>query len=63
MTNPTADRSLRFFTVPQIGERWQVSPRTVRRLISRQELVVHHIGAQIRVAADDLFAFEKLHRE
>jgi excisionase family DNA binding protein len=49
-------------TLNELAREWQVSPKTLRRLVARGELKVHRIGAQIRVSLGDKAAFEKLHR-
>jgi excisionase family DNA binding protein len=51
-----------FLTLKQIAERWQVSEKTVRRLISRNVIKVHRIGGQIRIIEEDLVAYEKVQR-
>lgn len=51
-----------FLTVNDIAARWQVSARTVRRLIARGDLKTHRIGAQLRVSAEDLAVYERLQR-
>lgn len=51
-----------FFAIAQVAERWQVSARTIRRLITRGDLKVCRIGSQIRVSLEDLVTFEKLNR-
>jgi excisionase family DNA binding protein len=48
----------RFWTPRQIGERWLVSPRTVRRLIAAGELRACRMGKQIRIRHADLLAYE-----
>jgi excisionase family DNA binding protein len=48
-----------YFTIAQIAERWQVSTKTVRRMIIHNALKIHRIGNQIRVSADDLLTYEK----
>ena len=51
-----------FLTIAQVATRWQVDEKTVRRLVWRGELTVHHIGQQIRIATHDLVAYERLNR-
>ena len=63
MTTPTIETEPRFFTITQVAERWQCSEKTVRRLVARDELIAHRIGAQIRISLNDLRAYEKLHRD
>jgi excisionase family DNA binding protein len=52
-----------FFTVKELAERWQVSGKTVRRLIARKEIPVHRIGSQIRLSADHILAHERASRD
>jgi len=47
-----------FWTPKQIGRRWQVSARTVRRLIEFGELPASRMGMQMRVKHADLLAYE-----
>jgi excisionase family DNA binding protein len=47
----------RMLTVDQTAEQLQLSPKSVRRLIENNELVVHRIGRCIRVSEDDLQVF------
>ena len=51
-----------FFTIAQVADRFQVSPRTVRRWIANQDLVAHHFGTAVRIADRDLAAFIALRR-
>ena len=41
-------------TLEMVAGRLAISPRSVRRLIDRKELPVHHIGSTRRVSEDDL---------
>lgn len=52
-----------FYTVGQIAERWQCSPKTVRRLIARGALMAHRIGSGIRISDNDLKTYERMHRD
>ena len=56
--NPKIPSPERFWTPRQIGERWLVSPRTVRRLIEAGELRACRMGKQIRIRHADLLAYE-----
>ena len=47
-----------FATVEQLAERWQVSERTIRRMIENGRLRAVRIGNQLRVAEDVLERFE-----
>lgn len=51
-----------FLTLNQVAERWQVSEKTVRRQVDRNQLKAHRIGGQLRIAEEDLLAYEKLAR-
>ena len=44
---PVADRLL---TVGQVAENWQVSERTVRRMIGDGRLPVVHLGRAVRIS-------------
>jgi excisionase family DNA binding protein len=36
-------------TVDQLAEAWQVSPRTIHRMIAKKEIPVIHIGRAVRI--------------
>jgi excisionase family DNA binding protein len=57
------DNEIKFFTIAEVAERLHVATRTVRRWIEADDLVVHRVGAVIRIAEGDLRAFLALHRE
>ena len=59
----TSREQMRFFTVASVAEFVGVSTRTVRRWITRNELVAHHFGAAVRIAESDLKSFIARHRE
>jgi excisionase family DNA binding protein len=46
--SPAADRLL---TVDQVADNWQVSPRTVRRMIADGRLPVTRLGRAVRIPA------------
>jgi excisionase family DNA binding protein len=50
------DRSIdgdqRLLTVDQLADRWQVSSRTIRRMIKTEEVEVLRIGRAIRIHPD-----------
>ena len=48
-----------FFTVEQLAGRWQVSSRTVRRMLERYELRAIYVGKQLRIASDEVTRFEQ----
>jgi excisionase family DNA binding protein len=60
---PHAGDQMRFFTIAEVAERVHVAPRTVRRWIKADDLVVHRIGGVVRIAEGDLRAFLALHRD
>jgi excisionase family DNA binding protein len=47
----------KFYTVDQVADALGVSVRTVRRWITRGELIAHHFGNAVRIAERDLKAF------
>jgi excisionase family DNA binding protein len=47
---PVADRLLTL-TVGQVADNWQVSQRTVRRMIDDGRLTVVHLGRAVRISA------------
>jgi excisionase family DNA binding protein len=49
-------------TLHDLAARWQVSLKSVRRIVARGELKMHRIGAQIRISPEDAATYEKLHR-
>ena len=49
-------------TLQDLATRWQVSLKSVRRIVARGELKVLRIGTQIRVSPEDAATYEKLHR-
>ena len=53
----------KFFTIEQVAERLDVSPRTVRRWITAGALPVHRFGRLVRVSETDLAAFLALNRD
>lgn len=53
----------RYYTVPEIAERWLSSERHVRRVISSGTLPVHRFGRLVRVSDTDLTIYERLNRE
>ena len=50
-------------TLQNLATRWQVSLKSVRRIVARGDLKVHRIGGLIRISPEDVATFEKLHRE
>jgi len=54
MENTDGSNNDRFLTLRESAEYLGVSPRTVRRLIDRNELVIHYFGSCIRTRVSDL---------
>jgi excisionase family DNA binding protein len=52
----------RFYTISDIAEFLDVSPRSVRRWIKNGKLVAHRFGATVRIGEADFAAFVALHR-
>lgn len=52
----------RLLTIPDLAARWQVSTRTVRRMIARDELPATRIAGQWRVMPADVAALEQRNR-
>ena len=46
------DDDKRLLTVDQLAERWQMSSRTIRRMIRTEEVEVLRIGRAIRIHPD-----------
>ena len=55
--------AIKFFTIPEVAERLDVTTRTDRRWIKRGELVAHRFGGVVRIAEADLRAFFSQHRD
>ena len=49
------------WTIATLAARWEVSTRTVRRLIERGELRAIRIGGQLRISPDAVERFEECH--
>ena len=47
----------KLLTVKQTAERLSVCTRTVRRLITNDELKTHRIGGSLRISEEDLRAY------
>jgi excisionase family DNA binding protein len=44
-----SDDGQRLLTVDQLADRWQVNPRTIRRMIKDKRIKVKRIGRAIRI--------------
>ena len=54
---PTPPPSAQLQSVDAIAARFDLSAKTVRRLIANGELVAHRIGRQLRISETDAAAF------
>jgi excisionase family DNA binding protein len=52
----------KFHTLNEVADLLEVSTRTVRRAIDRNELVAHYFGSAVRISESDLKAFVDQHR-
>lgn len=48
-----------YMSIEEVAEYFGISARTVRRMMSRQELSANRIGGQWRIPIADIEAFEK----
>jgi excisionase family DNA binding protein len=65
MTNRATDAERpieQLLTVAQVADILQVCTRSVRRIIARNDLVVHRIGRQHRITQSDLETYIKVRR-
>lgn len=44
----------KFFRIPEVAERWNVSESTIRRMIDRDELAVTRFGNSVRIAIEEI---------
>ena len=51
------------YSIKAVAEALDVSPRTIRRWIEDGKLVVHQVGAVVRIADGDLRSFLAVHRQ
>jgi excisionase family DNA binding protein len=63
MASKSKPNSKPFWTVPDIAQFLDVSPRTVWRWIDVGDLVPHRFGRSVRIADGDLRAFLAQHRD
>jgi excisionase family DNA binding protein len=54
---------LKFFTLADVAEIADVSPRTVRRWLKSGDLVAHRFGGVVRISEHDLRDFLNQHRD
>ncbi len=59
---PNHDAPERLFSSDDLAERWQVSTRTVKRLVDKGEIHCIRVGSQIRFRLADILAYEKKRR-
>jgi excisionase family DNA binding protein len=53
---------IKFYTIEQIADSVEVSPRTVRRWIKEGLLTAHRINGLVRISEADFLAFLEAHR-
>jgi excisionase family DNA binding protein len=61
--NATRRATPRFFTISDVADFLDVSPRSVQRWIKSGDLPVHRFGGAVRISDTDLWAFLATHRE
>jgi excisionase family DNA binding protein len=54
---PARHSATRLLTIQATADHLDLSTKSVRRLISRGELVAHRIGRSVRIAEEDLRVF------
>ena len=63
MTGTTNDdMPERLLSSNDLADRWQVSTRTVKRLVDKGEIHCVRVGSQIRFRLADILAYEKKRR-
>jgi len=55
-------RPSRLLSVPETADQLGISEKSVRRAVTRGDLVAHRIGRLLRIAEDDLAAFVAVRR-
>ncbi len=63
MPSKAKARNKSFWTIPDLAEEWDVSPRSVSRWIAAGGIIAHHFGKSVRVSDDDKRAFQARHRD
>ena len=51
-----------FLSLSDVADRWGLSPRTVRRVVDRGELVATKLGGSVRIPVESLVQYEALRR-
>lgn len=59
---PAGSQPFKFHTIDDVANMLEVSTRTVRRWISKGDLIVHKIGNLVRIAESDLESFIAHHQ-
>ena len=49
-----------FLTIPQLGKRWQISERTIRRLIAGRKIVAQKFGRSVRIPLSEIHKSENV---
>jgi excisionase family DNA binding protein len=62
MREPASAAEPPFATLKQLAARYQVSTKTLLRLIRSGALKAHRLGGQWRISHEDARAFERLNR-
>lgn len=57
MVHQSTQDQIRIFTVEEVADILKVSARTVKRLISRQQLIAVHVGRRLRITQAQLDAY------
>jgi excisionase family DNA binding protein len=52
---------MQVYTVQEVAEQLKVSPRTVERLIARQQLAAVQVGRRLRITDEQLHAYVQQH--
>ena len=52
----------RLLSVKDLAARWQVSTRTIKRMMDSGQIHFMRVGKQIRFRLDDILAYEKKRR-
>jgi excisionase family DNA binding protein len=48
---------MQVYTVQEVAEQLKISPRTVERLIARQQLAAVQVGRRLRVTDEQLYTY------
>ena len=48
----------KYYTTEELSKYWQVSPRTITRMIKKQELHALRVGRQFRIKGESILEYE-----